>query len=72
MLLSLGLNQPGCEIMVGWCAGEVRTQMSVFAAAHSGRANICFSPMMRFAVLAFLSANMEEKGETLEFLFMAL
>lgn len=57
VLPSFGLTQLSCEIVVGWCFGEVRTQMSVFVPAHSGRPNICFRPRMQFAFHVLLSAN---------------
>lgn len=63
VVLSLGLSQPSCEITVGWCLGEVRTQMSVFVAAYLGRTNICFSLRMQFAFLVLFLANMGGKGD---------
>lgn len=64
MLPSFGLTQPSCEIVVGWCFGEVRTQMSVFVPAHSGRPNICFSPRMQSTFQ--LRSQQTRGGENIE------
>jgi hypothetical protein len=71
VLQSLDLSQSSCEVVVGWCFGEVRTQMSVFVPAHSGRANICFSPHPVCISCSPLSRQGRE-GRTLEFLLITV